>query len=90
MKKQREEWEQELATMKREKRRLDDLLTIREGEVAQMRERLMEEASKREKLEAEATARVLRVERDFQRQIAKVREEAAGKAKITSTVSTGG
>jgi len=90
MKKQSEDWEQELATMKREKRRLDDLLTIREGEVAQMRERLREEAAKREKLEAEATARVLRVERDFQRQIAKVREEAAGKAKITSTVSTGG
>lgn len=77
--------------MKREKRRLDDLLTIREGEVAQMRERLREEAVKREKQEAEATARVLRVEREFQKQIAKVREEAcAGKAKITSTVSTGG
>ena len=40
MQKQRDEWEQELAMMKREKRRLDDLLTIREGEVAQMRERL--------------------------------------------------
>ena len=91
MQKQKEEYELELATMKREKRRLDDLLTIREGEVAQMRERLREEAVKREKQEAEATARVLRVERDFQKQIAKVREEAyAGKAKITSTVSTGG
>lgn len=67
MQKQKEEYEQELATMKREKRRLDDLLTIREGEVAQMRERLREEAAKREKQEAEATARVLRVERDFQK-----------------------
>ena len=50
MQKQRDEWEQELAMMKREKRRLDDLLTIREGEVAHMRERLREEASNWEKL----------------------------------------
>ena len=79
--------------MKREKRRLDDLLTIREGEVAQMRERLREEANKREKQEAEATTRVLRVERDFQKQIAKVREEASSKAKtlgLTTAISTAG
>ena len=74
--------------MKRETRRLDDLLTIREGEVALMRERLQEEAERRGRVEEEARARVIRVERECQRQVAKVREEAA--AKVNSTASTGG
>ena len=89
--KQREDFDHETASMKREKRRLDDLLTIRENELAQIRNSFNEVIGQKEVEKDEILKKMEKMDQKYQKQILKLKEDLVKAKPISSTTtSTGG
>ena len=64
----RSAFEEEIATLKREKRRLDDLMTIREQEIDSLR-------TYKERAEEEMQVKLEHLEQKYERQLTRIKEE---------------
>jgi hypothetical protein len=75
--------------MNREKRRLDDLLTIRENEIAQIRERYSRMQGEREAEKVEIQRKIEKMDYRYQKQLMKMKEDFSNKPVISKSHTSG-